>query len=122
MAREQLQALAADLHRLLLAGAAAGRGDERLARHSRTLQALGGQVPALARLGEAVERLAAAAPERAGPSFLDLLLGARQVAGLVAAADVPATPVPLLPAGPWNTPTAGQEVYAFRGLLGGDAR
>jgi HEAT repeat protein len=122
MAREQLQALTADLNRLLLAGAAAAAGDERLRQHVRTLQALGAQVPAFARLAEAVGRIDGAAPERAGPPFLEVLLAVRQVSAQVAAPDAAGTAAPGQLAGPWHTPTAGQEVYAFREWLGSDAR
>src|SRR5205085_7143925 len=79
MSREQLLGLAGEVGRLLAAGAPAAAGHDGLARRARALRERGGQVPALAAVADAVERVTAAAPKQAAPAFLDLVLLARQL-------------------------------------------
>jgi HEAT repeat protein len=101
MPREQLQLLAADVDRLLAAGAAVAAGDEKLRQRSQRLRELGQKVPVLAQIADAVDRAVSAPPKQVAPALLDLLLVVRQVrASLTAAgADGAAEPVP--PSGPW---------------------
>ncbi len=119
MPREQLQALAADMDRLLAAGAAAAAGDEGLRRRARTLEELGQKVPALARIAQAVRRVLDAAPKQAAAALLDLLLVVRQARGSLAGAGAAGDLEPAAANGPWASATPGRDAYALAELLAG---
>jgi len=87
MPRDELQALTADVRRLLAAGGTAAVGDDGLRRRGQALRELGRKVPALASIADAVERVLGAGPTAATPALLDLLLVARQVGASLAGTD-----------------------------------
>jgi HEAT repeat protein len=99
---EHLERLAADVLRVLEAGAAAG-GVESLPRGAGTLRGIAAQVPALARITEAVDRLRTADPLQRARAVLDLnvLLGMAR-AGM-ATAGTAGDLHPVEPSGPWTT-------------------
>jgi hypothetical protein len=113
--RETLDALRAELPRGLAAGPA---GAESLRRHGPALRRLGAQVPACARLADAVERAAGAQGGEAAPALLDLLGLVRQVAASLAGGGVSGELTALPPAGPWATPGEAVELAALVDLLG----
>ena len=76
MPKEQLLGLAADVDRLLVAGAGVADG-EVLRRRSKTLREMGKKVPALVPVADAVDRVTSASAPAA--AFLDLLVMTRQV-------------------------------------------
>ena len=84
MARELIEALAADVNRLLAAGCQVAAGDERLQQCARELRELAARVPVLARVADAVEHVAAGTPLEATGRLFDLVLVVRQLqAGVV---------------------------------------
>jgi hypothetical protein len=103
MPREQLQELVGDVRRLLAAGAVSAPADEGLRRRSAALREFGRQVPALAQLAAAAERVTAAEPARAAAAFLDLLVLIRQAQGSLAGAGLDGPLVEVAPDGPWTT-------------------
>src|SRR5262249_13370110 len=103
MAQQQLQALITDVDRLLAAGGATAGGDENLRRQARTLQEMGKQVEALAKIGQAVQRVVDASGKQATPPLLDLLLVTRQVRANLARAGHDGAALALDPARPWTT-------------------
>jgi HEAT repeat protein len=113
MAQNELQALVADVDRLLVAGATVAVSDDGLRRRAASLRQLGQKVPLLAQVADAVERVTAARPVQASPALLDLLGVVRQIrAGLVkAGVDGPLEPLP--PSGPWRTDASAHDVYGL---------
>ncbi len=103
MPREQLHLLAADVDRLLAAGAAVAAGDEKLRQRAARLRELGRQVPVLAQIADAADRVVNAPPKQATPALLDLLLVVRQVRAGLASAGVEGAVEPVPPSGPWAT-------------------
>lgn len=124
MPREQLQALAADVRRLLTAGAASAPGDERLGQRVGTLLELARKVPALAPAARAARRVTASDPDAAPRALLDLLALVRQVCGALAAPDGAGPAVDVEASGPWQTSAPVREVYPVVDALGagGDGR
>jgi HEAT repeat protein len=116
MPREQLNALATEVERLLNSGAFSA-GHEGLRRQARILQRLGRGVPALQQIAEQVERLCDASPTEAAPRFLDLLVTMRAVRGSLAGAQLPRKVEPLSPSGPWATATPSEVLYPLVRLL-----
>jgi hypothetical protein len=104
MPREELEALAADVRRLLDAGGAAASGDGRLLRRAAALRSLARQVPALEAIATAAEGTASVPPARATAALLDLLLVARHARAGLAAPSAAGDAVPVPDAGPWATP------------------
>ena len=113
MAITVLDELAADIDRLVLAGALAARGDDALLQHQQALEVLGARVPALAKTARIIETMRTAPLEAAGAALLQLdaavqqlraaQLAPRECAGELtelpvgaAAADDRAAPVRLL--------------------------
>ncbi len=115
MPREQLQALAADVRRLLAVGTAAGA--ERLKQRARALHELGRQAPALAQVARAVERAADAPPESAAAALLDLSALLRQARGALAITDGAGELAEVGEAGPWESPLPAAPVYALADAL-----
>jgi hypothetical protein len=111
--RETLDALRAELPRRLAAGPT---GAEPLRRHGPALRRLAAQVPAGARLADAVERAAGA--EGGPPALLDLLGLVRQAAAALAVSGVEGELEALPPVGPWATPGEAVEVAALVEVLG----
>jgi hypothetical protein len=107
--RETLDALRAELPRRLAAGAA---GAESLRRHGPALRRLAEQVPACARLADAVERV-----DGAG-ALLDLLGLVRQAAAALAVSGVADELEALPPAGPWSTRGEAVGLAALVEVLG----
>jgi hypothetical protein len=103
MARELIEALAADVNRLLAAGCQVAVGDERLQRRAHDLRELAAQVPVLAQVAEAVERVTAGTPLEAPARVLDLALVVRQLLAGVAAAGGAGELEPVEASGPWHT-------------------
>ena len=119
MPRPTLRDLAADVDRLLAAGAAAAPGDEGLRRREAQLRALAAQVPAMATIADAVARVVGADPAgTAGPllGLLAVVLQAR--AGLAQAGTGPPGPLePIEPSGPWESSAAADRVHPAAGAL-----
>lgn len=114
----ELAALEGDLRRLLEAGGRAAAGDEGLARRGEALAALGRQVPALARIADAVKGVARGSPRRSAGALLDLLVLVRQARAGLAAPDAPREPLAEPePAGPWATRTALRELTTLVAYL-----
>src|SRR5262249_38055108 len=67
------------------------------------LQEMGKQVEALAKIGQAVQRVVDASGKQATPPLLDLLLVTRQVRANLARAGNDGAALALDPAGPWTT-------------------
>ncbi len=105
LSREHLHALAADVSRLLAAGAADPDARARLRRHLPALRELARQVPALARLADALAAVADA------ETALNLLLPLRQARAALTAVGVDGELRPLPPSGPWSCPAAALELY-----------
>jgi hypothetical protein len=101
MAREQLQALAVDVRRLLAVGGAAAAGDERLRQRAGALRELAQKVPALAPVAQAVERVVGAGPERAAAALLELTALLRPVCGALALHGGAGELTEIGPGGPW---------------------
>ncbi len=117
MPREQLLGLANDVGRLLAAGSSAAAGHDGLARRARALRELGAKVPTLAAVADAVERVTAAPPKQAGPTFLDLVVLARQIRGSLSAAGADGAMEAVPASGPWQTPGSLRDVGpAFEAL------
>jgi HEAT repeat protein len=106
-----LLGLAADVNRLLAAGSSAAAGHDGLARRARALREVGGKIPALSAVADAVERVTAAGPKQAAPAFLDLVLLARQLRASLNAAGAEGQAEAPAPSGPWQTPGAAADVY-----------
>jgi HEAT repeat protein len=106
MLHEHLRTLAADVGRLLAAGAAAAPGDEGLRRRAKAIRERSAKVPALSAVAGAVERLARRGEEPA-PALLDLLLVLRRVQGGLAQSDTAGPPAleRIAPSGPWASDT-----------------
>ncbi len=107
--RQTLDALRAELPRRLAAGAS---GAEVLRRHGPELRRLGAQVPACARLADAVERVDGAAP------LLDLLGLVRQAAASLTVSGVEGELEEWPPGGPWATKGEAMELAALVDVLG----
>ncbi len=121
MPREQLLALAADVDRLLTAGASAAAGDEGLRKRARLLGELRKKVPALGQVADAVDR-AARGEGPAAPALLDLLLVVRQVRASLAPAGAAGPLEPVAPTGPWETPLPLSSLYPLIDVLTGRAK
>jgi hypothetical protein len=119
MPREQLLGLAADVDRLLAAGAGAALSNEGLARRARTLRELGQKVPALLPVADAVDKLTGAAPKQAGPAFLELLVTARQLRASLSACGLPGELAPAPESGPWQTELSVRELRPLHEALAG---
>ena len=117
MPKEQLQALADDVDRLLSAGGAVAAGDEGLRRRARKLRDLGQKVPVLAQIAASVEKVGGAGPEQATRSLLDLLLVVRQVRASLIGAGVEGPLEAAAAAGPWKTSTAAHDCYLLAETL-----
>jgi len=117
MPREQLRALAADVDRLLVAGAGSVPGDEGLRRREQALRDLGKQVPALAKVAEVVGRAVAADIAGAPRALLDLLLVVGRVRAGSATAGVEGPLGPAGPSGPWATPGPAPDLYPIAAVL-----
>ena len=111
MPREQLRALAADVDRLIVAGAGSVPGDEGLRRRETSLRDLGKKVPALAKVAEVVGRAAGADAAGAPRALLDLLLVVGQVRAGLATAGLEGPIEPAGPSGPWSTPAPARDLY-----------
>ena len=105
MSAQPLDALSADLDRLLSAGAGPD-GAAKLRQHAVTLAKLAAKVPALFPLAEAARRAADASPADAPAALLDLLTKARQARTGLASAGMPGSLEELSPSGPWATAAA----------------
>jgi len=117
MPREQLRALAADVDRLLVAGAGSVPGDEGLRRREQALRDLGKKVPALAKVAEVVGRAVAADIAGAPRALLDLLLVVGRVRAGLATAGVEGPLGPAGPSGPWATPGPAPDLYPIAAVL-----
>jgi HEAT repeat protein len=115
MAREQLQALVADVDRLILAGGHAAVGDEGLRKRALALHKLRAKVPALARIVEVAE----AALSGTAVALLNLLLLCRQTRAGMASAGVEGSLEPIPRSGPWETPAPALEVAEVADALSG---
>jgi HEAT repeat protein len=113
--RDALDALSAELPRRLATGPAAAGP---LRRHVAPLRQAGAQVPACARLADAVERAAGADGADAGTALLDLLGLVRQVAVSLAGSGIAGEMEALPPGGPWATPGEAVELAALVDVLG----
>jgi HEAT repeat protein len=104
-----LDELAADLRRLLAAGAGAAAGDGGLRRRAIALRQHAASVPALAALADALRR----ATEAAEPAvaLLELLVRLRQARSALASSGVAGEFHPLPPSGPWRTPAAAAPLW-----------
>jgi hypothetical protein len=121
MPKEQLQALAADVDRLLVAGGAVAAGDEGLRRRGKVLRELGKQVPALGQIADAVDRVSGG-PSRASAALLDLLLVVRQVRASMAVAGVDGPLMPVPSSGPWTTAVPTRDLFAVSDMLAARSR
>src|SRR5262245_60536087 len=120
MPKEQLQLLAADVERLLAAGATVAAGDEGLQRRSQALRDLGQKVPVLLQIADAVDRTVNSAPKQATPALLDLLLIVRQVRANLSVAGVPGEMADVKPSGPWTSAAPLRELeHWIQGLESG---
>ncbi|HYT94790.1 MAG TPA: HEAT repeat domain-containing protein [Gemmataceae bacterium] len=117
MPREQLQLLAADVDRLLAAGAAVAAGDEGLRRRGKALREFGQKVPVLVQITDAVDRAVNAPPKQVTPALLDLLLIVRQVRGSLAAAGASGDVTPVEASGPWASPAPLRDVEEWLDTL-----
>jgi HEAT repeat protein len=113
---ELLERLAADVRRMLEAGAAAG-GAESIRRGAGALRGVAAQVPALARISAAVGRVSEAVPDERPRAFLDLLLLVRQARASLTATDGEGKAEPVAPSGPWATDTGAGHLYPIRAAL-----
>ncbi len=119
MSREHLLGLAAEVNRLLGAGAGAAAGHPGLTRRAAALRELARGVPALGAVADGVERVTAAPGKRAAPALLDLVLLARQLRASLAAAGAEGRATAPPASGPWRTPGPAREVYpAYEALTG----
>jgi HEAT repeat protein len=112
--------LAADVDRLLAAGASAAAGHDGLSRRGRALRELGQKVAALKPVADAVERVTGASSREAGRAFLDLVVMTRQLRGSLAGAGAEGDLRPAEASGPWQTPTPTRDVYAAHEALSGE--
>jgi HEAT repeat protein len=92
-----------DANRVLAAGTTAAAGDAGLRKHARALRALTADVPALAGLAAAADRLARAGPAEAGRSLLGLLFPLGQAGLALAPVRVSGPLEPVESSGPWVT-------------------
>src|SRR5262245_59486583 len=119
MPRETLLGLAADVDRLLAAGAPAAAGNERLGQRGGRLRALGQKVPALVPVADAVGRLSGAEPKKAAPALLELAQTSRQLRASLAGHGVAGELEPLPESGPWRTPLAVRDARLLNEVLSG---
>ncbi len=117
MPREQLRALAADVERLIAAGAGSVAGDEGLRRREAALRDLGKKVPALGRLAELVGQTLAADAKKAPRALLDLLLVVNQARAGLSTAGVDGPFEPAGPSGPWASPSSAHDLYPLADVL-----
>jgi HEAT repeat protein len=117
MVSERLNALAADLSRLLQAGSPSVPGDDGLRQQAGTFRQMGQKVPALAHLAAAIERVVTASPRQSSLALLDLLVQVRRAQASQAVAGVQGDLQPLPPSGPWRTPAAPNIVAAVFEVL-----
>ncbi len=110
MALAVLDELAADMRRLLAAGASAAPGDAALRRRANALRQQAASVPALAALAEAARRVGEGAEPARG--LLELLARLRQVRAALAGSGAAGELHPVPPSGPWRTPGAAEALYA----------
>jgi HEAT repeat protein len=103
VARDQLNDLAAEVRRLLAAGAADPA--TRLRRHLPALRALARRAPALTRLADALDNAADAR------TFLNLLPPLWQARAALATAGADGELRPLPRSGPWSCPAPAPELY-----------
>jgi HEAT repeat protein len=113
MPREQLLGLAADVDRLVSAGANAAAGNDNLIRRSRTLRDLGQKVTALLPVADAIDRVTQAGPKQTGPALLDLVGVSRQVRASLVTSGLEGTLEPLPKSGPWQTPAPVRSLWAL---------
>jgi HEAT repeat protein len=113
MPREQLQALAEDVNRLLTAGGASGGDDAGLRRRAQALRGLAAQVPALRGIADAADRVLRAGPAKGTAALCDLLVTVRRARAGLASADSRGQADPVPPSGPWATPMASLAVQAL---------
>ncbi|MHB1556967.1 MAG: HEAT repeat domain-containing protein [Isosphaeraceae bacterium] len=118
MPREQLRALAADVERLIAAGAGSVSGDEGLRRREAALRELGKKVPALARLAALVGKTLAADAKIAPRAVLDLLLVVNQARAGLSTAGLDGPIEPAGPSGPWASPSSAHDLYPIADVLG----
>jgi HEAT repeat protein len=118
MPREQLQLLAADVERLLAAGAAVAAGDEGLQRRSKALRELGQKVPVLLQIADAVDHVVHATGKQVTPALLDLLLIVRQVRANLSAAGLEGEATAIAPSGPWTSAVPVRELESWLEALG----
>jgi len=104
MPRPTLHALAADIDRLLAAGAAAAAGDAGLRRRESELKALAAKVPALAPIAAAVGRATDSDASVAARALLGLLAVVQQARASLATSGVEGPIEPIGPSGPWASP------------------
>lgn len=116
MARDQLLGLAADVDRLLAAGAAAVGGSESLRKRGQTLRDLGQKVPAIKPVADAVDRVLQGGPKQAN-AFLDLVSMTRQLRASLSSAGVEGALTPVEPSGPWETPLHIRDLNPLYGAL-----
>jgi hypothetical protein len=121
MRHDTLNALIADVDRLLGEGGAAAARDEKLNRRADAVDQLAATVPALAGVARAVRRVLDPGAGGAGP-LLDLLLLTQQLRVALTVADVAGTIDELSPRGPWRTNTPAGELYPLADTLRATAR
>ncbi len=119
VARDQLLGLAADVDRLLAAGATAASGNENLSRRGKSLRNLGEKVAALKPVADAVGKVLEAPAKQIGHAFLDLLTMARQLRTSLSSVGVEGTLAPVSASGPWHTPLHVRDLTPLHGCLAG---
>ncbi|HEY7154706.1 MAG TPA: HEAT repeat domain-containing protein [Gemmataceae bacterium] len=117
MSKEQLLGLAADVNRLLAAGATVAARHEGLSQRARVLRELSRKVAALTPLADAVERVVNSTPRQAGAAFLDLVVMTRQIQGSLAGAGVDGPLRPIDASGPWQTLAAVRDIASAHETL-----
>jgi HEAT repeat protein len=117
MSKEQLLGLAADVNRLLAAGATAATRHEGLSQRARVLRELGRKVAALNPVADAVERVLHSTPRQAGAAFLDLVMMTRQIQGSLAEAGVDGSLQPIEASGPWRASAPVRDIASAHETL-----
>jgi HEAT repeat protein len=110
MPRELLEALAADVDRLLVAGARVAAGHEGLRKRALELRKVGAKVPVFAQIAQAVQRVVEAPLSGVPTALLNLLLLCRQARAGLASAGVEGALEPIPRSGPWETPAPSPEL------------